>query len=161
MKRYLFIPFLLFFFYSGSAQTDRQINLVRSFFGNSAASIVAGMAHPLSTRQSYSVTHEGHQYFITIYYTYGGDQFNCTHVFSLNSDGNPTGYHVWQCNAPGFWKCFEGLGVTKNIIGYFSEQEKETLPRLLGKALTEIDMEDACFARLYYSWKEGGYYSAY
>ncbi len=138
-----------------------QISVVNNYLYNGAEKTIGSWAHPMSTVQSSAVSEFGNTYYITTSYTYGLSSWACTYRLELTKTGEFVRFGDTNCNAPGLWKCFEGCNMWKSILTELTFDEKEKFSKLLNKLISELTCIDACFGRLYYKWKDGGYYYQY
>lgn len=147
-----------------SAQTSEQVSLVDNYMYNKGNHIVASWAHPTCQEYKYSVTNVGHMYFISITYSYvngyGTQYFKCNYMLQLNEVGEPKSFSEISCGSPTFG-CFSACNTGLGLLYFATSDEENKYAKLLNKLADNLTCEDICFGRLYFTWKDGGYYSKY
>lgn len=161
MRKTLFLCIVVFCFASLKAQTSKY-DLVNDFCSKTGMSTIAGWAHPMSDAQSYSVSRSyGDNWNINITYKYNGRYWTCTYHFRMDELGEPQSMSASCGDHTGWFSCFSGMNIWREIIAKLTEEEKNTALRLTGKLLSEITAIDATFSSLYLRWKNWGYYQKY
>lgn len=160
MKIFCIAVTAIFLTLSSYSQTQKQADLVKSFFSGDGKYVLQDAAHPLSTCISTKVSEwPEHKYFITLNYRYNSKDFSCEYFLLLDNSGRFLSLRMQSCGDKDS-KCFFACRFV-NFDDITTSKDRERYEKYLGKSLESMSCEQYALVKMYFLWVDQNYYDKY
>jgi hypothetical protein len=166
MKKFFLATLFVTTLHFAFAQTSAQLTLVDKFFNKEGGDILQDAAHTGCT-WSYAIVNSlgGNTYRIILRYTQllTSQEFSCEYRLTLDHAGKFLSVRSARnadCHSENS-NCFGTCRFVTIVDGLPDEKDPKRYEDYTGKSFNSLSCEEYTNAKLFFAWKDAGYYSRY